>query len=280
MKKFIAWLIVLVVLAGAVFAAGWVQFRVPAGRYGVYVTKTGGWHSEVLVPGGFAWTWEALIPSNLRLFRFALEPRTQTVTLSGSLPSSEVYSAFAVGSPDFSYEVSYDIAVSLRPEALPGLVESRKIETQEALDAWTAEALRTAGEALRGLVLARSSDPDWIASVLRADPASVSDLASRIGASVPELDIRSVSLRSIRVPDLDLYKAVKAKYLGFLEAADSALGRTLEREAQARVQTELRLESLERYGQLITKYPKLIDFLAVENRTDPSLLEALGKRTE
>lgn len=280
MKKFITWMLVLIVLAGAVFAAGWIQFRVPAGQYGVYVTKTRGWHPEVLVPGRFAWSWEALIPSNFRLFRFTLEPRTETVTLSGTLPSSEVYAAFAVGSPDFSYEASYGIVASVRPEALPKAAESRKIESQEALDAWLSEGIRTAGESLRGLLLARASDPDWIAAVLRGDPGTSEDLAARIGAAVPDLEIRSVSVRSIRVPDLDLYEAVKAKYLGFLASADSALSRTLEREAQARAQTELRLESLERYGQLITKYPKLIDFLAVENRTDAALLEALGKRVE
>lgn len=42
MKKFIMWLVLLLVLAGAVFFAGWIQFRVPAGQYGVYVTKTRG----------------------------------------------------------------------------------------------------------------------------------------------------------------------------------------------------------------------------------------------
>lgn len=280
MKKFIMWLILLLALAGAVFLAGWIQFRVPAGQYGVYVTKTRGWHPEVLEPGRFAWTWEALIPSNLRLFRFTLEPRTETVSFSGTLPSADIYAAFAVGSPDFSYEATFDLSAAVLPEALPEAAESRKIETQESLDARLAEGIRTAGESLKGLLLARSADPDWISAVLRGDPGTAEDLAARIRGSVPDLEIRSLSVRSLKVPDLDLYKAVKAKYLGFLESADSALGRTLEREAQARAQTELRLESLERYGQLITKYPKLIDFLAVENRTDPSLLDALGKRAE
>lgn len=280
MKKFIAWMLVLIALAGIVFAAGWIQFRIPAGQYGVYVTKTRGWHPEVIVPGRFAWTWEALIPSNLKLFRFNLEPRTETVTLSGALPSSDVYAGFALGNPDFSYDISYDIVASIRPESLPGTAESRKIETQEALDAWMIEAVRTVGEVLRGQLLARSSDSDWISAILRADPIASSELTAQLGAAVPELEIRSMSLRSVRVPDLDLYKAVKNKYLGFLESTENSLSRTLEREAQARAQTELRLESLERYGQLITKYPKLIDFLAVENRTDSSLLEALKQHTE
>lgn len=280
MKKFITWMILLITLAGAVFVVGWIQFRVPAGQYGVFVTKTRGWHSEVLVPGRFAWTWEALIPTNLRLFRFSLEPRTEKISLSGTLPSAETYAAFAAGTPDFSYEVSYDVTASIRPDSLPGIAESRRVETQDALDAWLSERIRTAGEALRGLLLARSSEPDWISAVLRGDPGTTADLTARIGSSVPELEIRSVEVFSVRVPDLDLYEAVKAEYLGFLEAEDSALTRTLEREAQARAQTELRLESLERYGQLITKYPKLIEFLAVENRTDAALLEALGRRTE
>ncbi len=280
MKKFITWMILLIALAGAGFLAGWIQFRIPAGSYGVYVTKTRGWHSGILEPGRFAWTWEALIPTNLRLFRFTVEPRTEAVTFAGSLPSSGLYAGFAVGNPDFSYDVSYTITASVRPEALPGVAESRRIETQESLNAWLTERIRTAGEALRGLLLARSSDPDWIAAVLGGDPGAMKALSEDIAEGAPELEILSVAIRSLKVPDLDLYRAVKSRYLSFLESEESALNRILEKESQARAQVELRLESLERYGQLITKYPKLIDFLAVENRTDAALLEALGKRAE
>ena len=94
------------------------------------------------------------------------------------------------------------------------------------------------------------------------------------------MDVRSVSVRSIKVPDVDLYQDAKAKYRTFLANTNSSLNQALERESAARAETELRIESLERYGQLITKYPKLIDFLAVENKTDANLLEALGKRPE
>ena len=280
MKKFITWMILLIMLAGAGFAAGWIQFRIPAGSYGVYVTKTRGWRPLVLEPGRFSWTWEALIPTNLRLFRFTVEPRTEAVTFVGSLPSSDLYAGFAVGNPDFSYDITCTISASIRPEALPGVAESQKIETQESLDQWLVERIRTAGETLRGLLLSRSSDPAWISEVLRADPEAEETLVELVSAGAPELEIHSVAIRSLKVPDLDLYRAVKSKYLSFLESEESALSRILEKEAQARAQDELRLESLERYGQLITKYPKLIDFLAVENRTDAALLEALGKRAE
>ncbi len=280
MKKFIAILVVLMIAAGAAFFFGWVQFRVPAGSYGVYVTKTRGWNPEVLVPGRFAWTWEALIPSNLRLFLFSIDPKTEKVDLEGVLPSGEVYSGFAVGKPDFSYNLSYSITASVRPEALPSLSENRKIETQEALDAWLDAAIRRAGESLRGVVLARASEPEWISGLISGDRKLAEDLADRAAEAVPELEVREVSVRSVKVPDLDLYQDARAKYRSFLAASNASTGPALEREALIRAQTELRIESLERYGELITKYPKLIDFLAVENRTDASLLEALGKRSE
>lgn len=280
MKKFITILLVLAVLAGAVFVAGWIQFRVPAGSYGVYVTKTGGWHSEVLVPGRMAWSWEALLPTNFRLLRFTVEPKTESIVLDGVLPSGEIYSSFAVGKPDFSYNISYALTAAVRPESLPAIAEAQKIDNQDALDAWLLTKLQTAGESLRNILLSRASDPDWISGVLAGDPKSVEELTGLLANAAPELDFRSVSVRSLRVPDVDLYRTVKKKYQAFLASETSSLGKTLEKEAQARAQSELRLEALDRYGQLITKYPKLIEFLAVENKTDAALLDALGKRVE
>jgi len=280
MKKFFILLLLLIIIAGAVFFVGWVQFRIPAGSYGVYVTKMHGWNPDVLIPGRFAWTWESLIPSNLRLFRFTVEPKGETIKLEGVLPSGDIYSSFAVGKPDFSYNVTYTISASVRPESLPGIAESQKIESQESLDAWLESNIRSAGEALRGIVLARASEPDWISGLIAGDPTLSKDLAASVGAAVPDLNIKTVSIQSVKVPDLDLYQDAKAKYRAFLAATNTSLSQSLEKEASARAQNELRIESLERYGQLITKYPKLIEFLAVENKTDAALLEALGKRPE
>ncbi|MCK7485483.1 MAG: hypothetical protein MZU97_07900 [Bacillus subtilis] len=278
MKKFITWMILLIALAGAGFLAGWIQFRIPAGSYGVYVTKTRGWHSGILEPGRFAWTWEALIPTNLRLFRFTVEPRTEAVTFAGSLPSSGLYAGFAVGNPGFLLRrILHDCR--LGPPGGP----SRRRGIPENRNPGVPGRVADRGSGPRGkpsedCLLARSSDPDWIAAVLGGDPGAMKALSEDIAEGAPELEILSVAIRSLKVPDLDLYGAVRSRYLSFLESEESALNRILEKESQARAQVELRLESLERYGQLITKYPKLIDFLAVENRTDAALLEALGKR--
>jgi len=47
MKKFLAGLIVLVVLGGVVFFFGWVQLAVPPGSYGVLRSKTHGVDPQV-----------------------------------------------------------------------------------------------------------------------------------------------------------------------------------------------------------------------------------------
>jgi hypothetical protein len=280
MKKTFIWFVVLIILAGGVFCAGWIQFRIPAGAYGVYVTKTHGWSQEVVIPGRFAWTWEALLPTNFRLFRFTVEPKTETITLAGVLPSGEVYSNFAVGKPDFSYKIEYTVTGHVLPEALPGIAESQNIETQDALDTWITTRIHTAGESLQGMILARASDPEWISSILSGNQKFSEELIRKLEGEVPELKVQSVAVRQIKIPDVDLYVDARKKYQTFLASADSTLSRALEKEAQTRAQDELRIESLEKYGQLITKYPKLIDFLAVENKTDAALLEALGKRSE
>lgn len=280
MKKAFVLFVILIILAGGLFFAGWIQFRVPAGSYGVCVTKTHGWNHEVLVPGRFVWSWEALLPTNLRLFLFTADPRTEIIALEGVLPSGEIYSDFAVGKPDFSYKIEYSITARVLPEALPTIAQSGNIETQEALDAWLSDAIRKAGESLRGLALARASDAAWMSGVLAGDPKIAGELSKKLGEAVPELKVESVLVRRLKLPDLDLYENARGKYRAFLADSDSSLAQALAKEAQTRAQNELRIEALERYGQLITKYPKLIDFLAVENKTDAALLEALGKRAE
>ncbi len=70
--KFFIWLIVLLAISGTVFFFGWLQFSVPAGSYGVMLSKSGGYYNEVITPGEFSWRWERLVPTNSEILIFRI----------------------------------------------------------------------------------------------------------------------------------------------------------------------------------------------------------------
>ena len=82
MKKFFLSLFIIILFAGAVFFIGWGQFAVPAGSYGVMVSKTSGISEKTIVPGEFCWFWERLLPTNVSMRTFSMIPVTKETTIS------------------------------------------------------------------------------------------------------------------------------------------------------------------------------------------------------
>ena len=127
MKKMMVTLMILAIIAGAVFFAGWIQFSVPAGKYAVLVSKTGGVNPLPVIPAQFRWQWERLIPTNTKLIVFDLSPRTRFMTAKGTLPSGDIYSKMLEGSPDFSWKISLTVTARVSPQILPTLVKEQNI---------------------------------------------------------------------------------------------------------------------------------------------------------
>ena len=145
MKKFIAFFIILLAAAGAVFYFGWIQFAVPADKYGIMVSKTGGVYPHVIQRGTFAWRPERLLPTNARLFLFPAEPVQTTQIIEGELPSARLYSEWMKivaadsnkeKSADFSYSAAFTITAAVRAESLAALYVRGAITDQDSLDAF------------------------------------------------------------------------------------------------------------------------------------------------
>ena len=111
--------------AGAIFVAGWIQILLPPATYGVLFSKTGGYDSRVMQPGVFVWRWERLIPSNVTLFLFEVQPHSIATPISGELPSAAAVAGMlpgAAGAADFRYQATVSVTFAVRPDALPVLV--------------------------------------------------------------------------------------------------------------------------------------------------------------
>lgn len=277
MKRVVTFILI-AASAVAVFMAGWVSFRLEPGAWGVVRTKTGGVEAEAIAPGQFAWRWEALLPTNLSLVELTLAPRAASADSSGELPSAATYSAFAPGKPDFSYRLEATIRAAIRSSALPGLVASGAAPDQAGLDATFGLLLERAQRSLRSALAERANDPEFAEALPSGERSAIEALETAVEASVPELDVLSLSLDAVSLPDLDLYRFVRDAYRAWLDATLAATEALLSDEAAFRARDELALERLERYGALLDRYPILVDFLAIEAGSDPALLGVLGAR--
>jgi hypothetical protein len=263
MKKILFVLILLIILGGTVFFLGWAQLTVPPGSYGVMRSKTHGLESQVISDGEFRWSWYKLIPTNAEISVFTLGPVKHSIRSSGSLPSGQVYASLAGLDADFSWEISGELSFSIRPEALPELTTRENVRTNEELrKAEENLALKIENLALQRLkIYAGGEDEKKMESLILT--GSIPELNSEIQALFNEIENLNCAIRVVRYPDYALYQSVKALYQEYMTQQNTILKQDILRDAQKRIETRIRLSELDSYGELLTKYPVLIQYLSI-----------------
>lgn len=259
-------IIVLLGVAGTIFVAGWIQILLPAATYAVLFSKTGGYDARVIAPGTFAWRWERVIPGNVTLYFFAVQPATVATPIHGRLPSADTVASVLPGNVDFAYQATVAVTFTVRPEALPHLVATEGL-LPDALPAWT----RAKGEAIGHAAFERVQRPDLAGAL--PDLAGVeSRVADDLAEQFPAVQIREVRFADLQLPDLELYQRARRAYLALLEAryeARRAAARNLAEDRERGVAAaEARREALQvlrEYGEVLEEYPILIQFLALHS---------------
>ncbi|MDR1100516.1 MAG: hypothetical protein LBL28_08560 [Treponema sp.] len=265
MKKFFAGLIIIIILGGLAFFFGWAQLVVPPGTYGVMRSKTHGIDPALIREGEFRWVWYKLIPTNVQITAYRLNQVNHTVSFKSSLPSGSTYTAFAGLTADFSYDISANFAFSIKPGFLVSLVSDHNIGSQEdfktlentlagEIEAFIVRRLGTTGENTRELeeILTTGSSPA---------------LENAIKEQFPVVENVSCLVKTAVFPDFALYRRVQELYETYLSQQQEYMNGGLKEKAEQRIDSRLRFDELERYGELLTKYPILLQYLALENGT-------------
>ncbi|MDR3131112.1 MAG: hypothetical protein LBU18_06150 [Treponema sp.] len=257
MKKIFAAFFIILILGGTVFFFGWVQFRVPPGSWGVMRSRTHGIDMAVIGGGEFRWLWYAAIPANVEITLFKLKPVEQPIRVSGSLPSGDVFAAFAGTEADFSYEYSGFLSFMLRATYLPVLMTEHGVASQEDLAAFerrlSAEISAWAVRRLEEYAGEDGASPERDTDKLKED----------ILREYPYIENLSCALTAVRRPDITLYDSLRkiyADYIMGLYAQGTETSSLANRQASARI----RFDELAKYGELLTKYPILLQYLALE----------------
>jgi hypothetical protein len=263
MRKFFILFFILLALGGTGFFFGWVQLAVPPGSYGVMRSKTHGLDRALIREGEFRWVWYKLIPTNTDIRIYRPLPEERRINHRGTLPSADVYASFAGIDVDFSYEFTAILSFNIGPESLIPIIEERNIMGQDELDAYM-DSL--AGE-IEGFVLGRmrhiGEDGEELRLIL--ETGSSPELEAEIRQAFPRTAELSCRAEAVRFPDFSLYSRLRDLYAGYIDSQREYMARARNESSTRHVDFQFRMDELTRYGDLLSRYPVLLEYLKLES---------------
>ena len=207
MKKFLACVFILAVFSAVVFYYGWTQYRVKPDTIGIVVSKTNGVDDKPVQNGEFAWHWQFLLPTNATLKTFQIKPLNTTKTITGALPSGEAYAAIYNAEGLFNYSFTFDISLTVSPEAVVELMKLNKISDDADLTAYLEGAAGTLAQHAANYILNRAQDnKDFRVESLRREEIL---RGIQIYKDFPEIDVSVFSIQSSKLPDYNMYKKIQ-----------------------------------------------------------------------
>jgi hypothetical protein len=263
MKKFFITLIILVILAGTAFMFGWAQFSIPPGKYGVISSKTHGIDLKPVRSGEFRWVWYKLIPTNVKIAVFSIDFNKYPIDFNSSLPSGETYASnIGLTNADFSWNLKGELSYRLDPEMLTSVVIQNNISSQDDLDAYLQSAAQNIQILLLRLLSSQGTDSTRLEQLMsgNTDPG----LEREIKENFPEICDFTIKIQSAKYPDFILYGQLRLIYEEFLSSQRKYAISSFGERAVNQIEAQLRFEELEKYGELLTKYPILLEYLAME----------------
>jgi len=263
MKKFFITFVILIIIGTAGFFFGWVQLSVPPGQYGVVSSKTHGVSPVLVRSGEFHWIWYKLIPTNVLISVYQLEQKTYPINYSNNLPMGANYAAFAgLSGINFSWDIHGEISFNINPDKLIFLVSQQNITNQHELE----EYLNKTAREIEILILRHLSDSaDNLVRLEHIMAGNMdSEMEREINTRFPEINGFSFIIDSAVYPDFILYRTLRQIYEDFLSQQHELITADFGRRAEMRIESQLRFEELERYGELLTRYPILLDYLTFE----------------
>ena len=206
MKKFLACVLILAVFTGAVFYIGWTQFRVKPDTIGIVVSKTSGVNEKPVLNGEFAWHWQFLLPSNATLKTFQIKPVRVQKTINGTLPSGEAYASIYGAQGLFDYSFTFDILLTVSPEAVVELMQLNKVTDDTDLTAYLEGAASTLAQKAANYILTRAEgNPSFRTESLKREEIL---RGIQIYKDFPEIDVSVFAITSSKLPDYNMYKKI------------------------------------------------------------------------
>jgi hypothetical protein len=262
MKKFLTTLLILIIIAGAAVFFGWAQLGIPPDACGVIRSKTHGLYPYLVQPGEFRWIWYKLIPTNTETIVLRLTPVNHEFNAENTLPSGKIYATFSGIEGDFSWKINAAISFGINPDAIIPLFNEKIIGSQADLTRYENDI---AGQ-IQSFILRCVEQEDNAAQIetLLKDGENPW-FGIEILNQFPFLDNFSLKVKSAKFPDFALYRQTKSLFETYMAVQKAYATGDIRERAKNRIDSMFRFDELEQYGSLLTKYPILLEYLALEN---------------
>jgi hypothetical protein len=267
MKKTIISLFLGLAVAITCFFMGWAQCGLPIGAVGVLRSNTHGTDGGVILPGKIRWVWYKVIPKNAVVSAFFLNEAQIPLEISGTLPSGAVYSALAGLKTDFSYSFSGALTYKLKAHSLPTLAEKENLMEQADLDRYLLQLNGKIQTHVRRLLMEYAENEKALKEA--HDTGTIRGLELELRGAFPNIELRSCAFTAVRFPDLILYDEIRRLYRDYLAAQRREVRDDIVTIAAENIKNMRRFDELAAYGDLLTKYPVLIQYLALEKGFPP-----------
>ena len=262
MKKFIFWLFFLIIIAGVVGYFGWI--RVPENNVALGFSTITGYDTAFMESGKLNWRWQKLVPKCYTLKMYQLETQSAEISVAQALPSGDLYASEMTGKPDFSFSVKYAVTYKIKEDSLYGMATSGQLG-DEGLDAFYAdvkEKIQNAAASLLGEEMSKA-----MAGSTFSQKALEDGVKAKIGEQLSDVEIISFDTVEAKFPDIELYKAAKAKYLENQEKKQEMAAQQEKETTDFNAKIDQRIELLKKYGELLTQYPILIEYFKSKNES-------------
>ncbi|MGL4524362.1 MAG: hypothetical protein ACRCVN_02420 [Spirochaetia bacterium] len=254
--RFLCMVFLFAVLGYVTFITGIVNPSIPQGMVGVSYSSTKGY---ALVPESFFWSWQRFIPGNFRIYALDNTPRDISFDVFGMLPDAAMVQSL----PQFSqanlrYELTGKLEYRLSLEGLIWSLSNHYLKPNNLGEYYTNLDEKIQSTIASFLI---NHSNIW---VNKQDP--VLDLLSELKQAFPHIEFIDIIVQKEERPDI----------LAYQQGIDLiTLDHTLRKEAEIQqsrqnialnVEQERRLKLLEQYGALLSKYPVLVAFFAVDEQ--------------
>lgn len=206
--KLLVKLFLLAILFSVGFCIGYVQLWIPLGKYGILLSKTGGYYENIISHESVTWRWEKLIPTNSTILLFDLSPIVMEKTISGELENGKKYAKILMNAPEFSWKVDVKFKVYVRKEKIVETLKKANIKTEEELIAHlkdTADAIVT--NAIEDCVYIYQEGKEEYTSKSFKD--KLKESCQKSSSQTVKIEISSIRLF---LPDFATYKIAKVAY--------------------------------------------------------------------
>jgi hypothetical protein len=262
MRKFLITLFILLALGGALFFLGWAQFKVPPGSYGVMRSKTHGIDPALIREGEFRWVWYKLIPTNVDIQVFRPAQVERRLSRRGVLPSADIYGSFADIKADFSYEFNGAFSFHIGGDSLIPLIREQNLLSQEDLDAYTGVLAQNIEGFIARHLESLAEDAEALRTILETGTSAALD--REILRAFPMAEGFSCHFDALSFPDYRLYTQIRGLYADYLTKQQDYQDKALDDRAAEHINSRFRLDELAHYGELLTRFPVLLEYLKLQ----------------